>query len=307
MDEEEECDCPPVGAPEWMATFSDMATLMLCFFILLLSFANMDVQNFRTALGSVREAFGVQHEVQGRFESLSDSPISLSNEQSTDVLHNQRVIDREALGIVREFLAAKGLSKEVEVVSTSRGLVIRTKNQVLFASGAAELKKTGYPVLDAIIALTEDFDGQVAIEGHTDDRPMQSHLFPSNWELSSARASAVLRYLVSTDVDPGLLHVAGYADMRPIARNDTPEGRSTNRRVEFVFEYDSNAYSNPADAFRLPKFKKLARAKAKEAAKHRDRAAQLERELEAARTRATEATKDADKAAKKVRRIRRNR
>jgi flagellar motor protein MotB len=108
MGEEEECSCEE-GAPVWMATFSDMATLMLCFFVLLLSFANMDVENFRTALGSVREAFGVQFKVNGRFESLSDSPISLSNVQSTDVLHRERPIEREAIGLVREFLAARGL------------------------------------------------------------------------------------------------------------------------------------------------------------------------------------------------------
>ncbi len=307
MDDEEECDCPPVGAPEWMATFSDMATLMLCFFILLLSFANMDVENFRTALGSVREAFGVQHQVQGRFESLSDSPISLSNEQSTDVLHRQKVIDKVDLGLIREFLAARGLADEVEVSSSSRGMVIRTKDRLMFDSGAADLKKSGHQILLAIVKLTEDFDGDVSIEGHTDNIPIKSPIFPSNWELSSARASAVLRYLATQGVDPSVMHVAGFADMHPITQNDTPEGRARNRRVEFVFHYDTSAYSNPADAFRLPKYRKVAKEKEAEAQQLNSEAERLAKEAEEARAKAEAAREAAKKAEKKIRRIRNQR
>jgi chemotaxis protein MotB len=182
----------------------------------------MDVENFRTALGSVREAFGVQFKVNGRFESLSDSPISLSNVQSTDVLHRERPIEREAIGLVREFLAARGLDGSVEVDSGARGIVLRTKDQVLFDPGAAIIKEVGKPVLEAMRDLADSFDGQLAVEGHTDDRPIQTPFFPSNWELSGARSSAVLRYLLEADVDPALVHVAGYADMRPVASNDTP-------------------------------------------------------------------------------------
>lgn len=303
MEEEEECQCEE-GAPAWMATFSDMATLMLCFFVLLLSFANMDVENFRTALGSVREAFGVQFKVNGRFESLSDSPISLSEVQSTDVLHRERPIEKEAINLVREFLADKGLSGSVEVDSGARGIILRTKDQVLFDPGAAQLKRHGTPVLDAMRELADSFDGELAVEGHTDDRPIKNAVFPSNWELSGARSAAVLRYLLEASIDPALVHVAGYADMRPVASNATPDGRAQNRRVEFVFEYDKAAYANPADAFKMPKYRKLAQEKQTEAEKLAEQAAKLAAEAEAAQRKAAEAREQAADAKREMRRIR---
>ena len=287
-----------------MATFSDMATLMLCFFVLLLSFANMDVENFRTALGSVREAFGVQFKVNGRFESLSDSPISLSNTQSTDVLYKERPIEKEAIGLVREFLQDRGLDGSVEVDAGARGIILRTKDKVLFDPGAAQIKEVGKPVLEAMRELADSFDGQLAVEGHTDDRPISNALFPSNWELSGARSSAVLRYLLEANVDPALVHVAGYADMRPVASNATPEGRARNRRVEFVFEYDKNAYANPADAFKMPKYRKLAQEKLAEAERLAAEAAKLAEDAEKAKNQADSAREAAKKAEREMKRIR---
>lgn len=305
-EEEPECECE-AGAPAWMATFSDMATLMLCFFVLLLSFANMDVQSFRTALGSVRDAFGVQHKVQGRFESLSDSPISLSNKQSTNVLHKERPVNIKAVALVREFLRRRGLASQVEVSNTSRGLVIRTKDQVLFAPGEAKLREGPIAILDAIRELSEAFEGQLSVEGHTDDKPVRSPLFPSNWELSGARSAAVLRYLLTRKIDPASVHVAGYADMRPVADNGSPEGRSRNRRVEFVFEHNPESHLSPAEAFRLPEYKKLAAQKRAEAEAARKRAAELQQSLGEAANKARETEKEATRAEKKFRRLNRKR
>lgn len=305
-EEEVECECE-AGAPAWMATFSDMATLMLCFFVLLLSFANMDVENFRTALGSVREAFGVQHKVQGRFESLSDSPISLSNEQSTNVLHKVKPVDIKAVALVREFLKKRGLASQLEVSNTSRGLVIRTKDQVLFAPGEAKLQAGPNHILDAIRELAEAFEGQLSVEGHTDDKPVQNPLFPSNWELSGARSAAVLRYFLERKLDPASMHVAGYADMRPVADNGSPEGRSRNRRVEFVFEHNPESLLSPAEAFRLPEYKKLAAEKRAEAAAASERAEALQETLGAAAEEAKAAEKAAKRAEKKFRRLNRKR
>lgn len=248
-DDEEECDCPPEGAPAWMATFSDMATLMLCFFVLLLSFANMDVQNFRTALGSVKEAFGVQFKVRGHFQAMSTSPVELSTIQSAATLYQVEAVDHESMAIVEEFIRSRGLESSLEVDGDPRGVIVRAKDRILFDSGQAVLKDDASPMLQAIGELFEEFTGTLAIEGHTDNRPINTPTFPSNWELSGARAATVLRYMVKNGLDIELAHIAGYADMRPVASNATAEGRAKNRRVEFVFEYNEEYDNDPSKAF----------------------------------------------------------
>lgn len=244
----EECECK-AGAPAWMATFSDMATLMLCFFVLLLSFANMDVQNFRSALGSVKEAFGVQFKVKGSFEAMNTSPVELSNIQSSDKLFDSRAIDEESVAIVEQFVREEGLEDVLEVEGDARGVIVRAKDRVLFDSGQAALKDEAIPILTALRKLFDQFKGVLAIEGHTDNRPISTVEFPSNWELSGARAASVLKQMHAEGLPLDAVHIAGYADLHPMASNDTEEGRASNRRVEFVFEYDDEFAQEPAKAY----------------------------------------------------------
>ena len=108
-------------------------------------------------------------------------------------------------------------------------------------------------VLELVVKLFEKFSGQLAIEGHTDDRPIHTSRFPSNWELSTARTTSVLRYLhTDQKLDLKRLHVAGYAHLRSLDSNDTEAGRNKNRRVEFVFEHDPKFATDPGAAFDLP-------------------------------------------------------
>lgn len=248
-DEGDDCDCPPEGAPAWMATFSDMATLMLCFFVLLLSFANMDVQNFRTALGSVKEAFGVQFKTRGNIEAMATSPVELSDVQSAATLYETTAVDAESIAIVEEFVRDQGLEDVLEVEGDARGVIVRAKDRVLFDSGSATLRDEGVPVLLSLSDLFRSFQGTLAIEGHTDNRPISNAQFPSNWELSGGRAAAALRYMISDGLDSDRAKIAGYADLRPVAANDDEQGRAHNRRVEFVFEYDEEFAGDPAAAF----------------------------------------------------------
>ena len=253
MDDEPVCQCEE-GAPAWMATFSDLATLMLCFFVLLLSFANMDVQNFRTALGSVKDALGVQFKVNGKFEALSSSPIEMSQNQGSDTLTENKSHDEEVRTLIEAFVAARGIEEvNIEVETDGNIITVRANDFVLFGSGDAELQDAGKPLLDAMYELLESFEGEMSVEGHTDNRPISSSVYPSNWELSSARASAVLRYFLSQGMKAGMIHVAGYSDTRPLANNDTVEGRNRNRRVEFLFELPDREAGNPLDAFQFDK------------------------------------------------------
>ena len=246
--EEEPESAPEEGAPAWMTTFSDMVVLFLCFFVLLLSFARTDTTNFNSALGSVRQALGAKPPPAGATTTVSEraalAPSPHPIESANDGTRDQAVVER-----LTQFLAARGLRAQVEVAPSERGIVLRTRDQILFDSGAAELKPGGLPVLAAVCELARHFRGQLAVEGHTDDRPIQSAFFPSNWELSGARSAVVLRYLLAEQIAPELLHMAGYADRRPIASNETEEGRTQNRRVEFVFEYERGA--NPEALFEL--------------------------------------------------------
>src|SRR5262245_57342150 len=218
-----------------------MLMLFLCFFVLLLSFARTDPQTLHSALGSLRQALGVRAAVSaGTPRTPGPSPAQLSpspaEHRSSLSTAERRATDEHVVAELEQFLAARGLRAQVEVTPSERGIVLRTCDQILFDSAEAHLKNEGLPVLAAIADLARRFHGQLAVEGHTDDRPIQSALFPSNWELSGARSASVLRYLLGTGIAPELVHIAGYADRRPIASNGTEAGRAQNRRVEFVFE-----------------------------------------------------------------------
>jgi chemotaxis protein MotB len=235
------------GSPAWLTSFSDMMMLFLCFFVLLLSFARTDTQTFHSALGSVRQALGGKADLPAQPQP---SP-SAAERAATPLSPERQSAVEHVVAELEQFLAARGLRAQVEVAPSERGIILRTRDQILFASADARLKSDGLPVLAAVAELARHFHGQLAVEGHTDDLPIQNTLFPSNWELSGARAAIVLRYLLSAGMTSELVHVAGYADRRPIAGNDSEEGRAKNRRVEFVFEYERDA--NPEQAFDLGK------------------------------------------------------
>lgn len=220
------------GAP-WLATFADLSTLLLTFFVLLLSFANMDVVEFKMMLGSVRDAMGVQHEHPGRIMGLTTSVVEFSKRESTK---NLDILEQEMIVKVQQFIQKNNLEGSVTVSQGDRGVIVQVREQLLFRVGRARLRKGAGRALSIIADLSRAVDLPLWIEGHTDDRPIRTLRFPSNWELSAARAAAALRFLTNEKkVDRDRIRIGGYADTKPIASNDTPEGRRKNRRVEFVF------------------------------------------------------------------------
>ncbi|RMH40734.1 MAG: flagellar motor protein MotB [Deltaproteobacteria bacterium] len=221
------------GGSEWMATFADMMTLLLTFFVLLLSFASMDITNFRMALGSVKDALGVEVEHPGDVTAIATSVVELSKRESTS---NLQVFEEMMVSRIREMVREKGLEGTIEAVPDARGVIVRITGEILFETGEAELRPESKPTLDAVAEICRMLEYPISVEGHTDDRPIHTSRYASNWELSTARATAAMRYLVETGgIDIARMSVAGYAHMRPIASNETPEGRARNRRVEFVF------------------------------------------------------------------------
>ena len=224
------------GAPAWMATFSDLATLLLTFFVLLLSFAEMDVIEFREMLGSVRNAFGTQTEVPGHIEALNTTPIEWHDTPSSPII----ALDEKqssALREIRRFVRQREMQNDVEVAVSERGVVVRLKDSIAFATGSDQLNEGVKPVLDLVGELVVEFPEGLTIEGHTDDRPIRSDRFPSNWELSTARATAVLRHVQRDGpLKVQRLRVAGYADTEPLVPNSNEDNRARNRRVEFIFD-----------------------------------------------------------------------
>lgn len=242
-----------------MATFADMSTLLMTFFVLMLSMANIDIKEFREMLGSVKQAFGVQFQNRGEFQAVLDKeaprmknspgsedqrpPNSLSESVSYDVEAARAVAQAEALEKAKQNEAAARMEQAIrqtdmgetaEIMTGTRGIRVRVKGALLFAPGTADLRAACRPFLDNLVHVLKKFQYYLVIEGHTDSVPISTPKFPSNWELSGARAAAVLRYLLDAHVDPRRLTCVGLADNFPIASNTTQQGRAKNRRVEFV-------------------------------------------------------------------------
>ncbi len=229
------------GAPAWMATFADMSTLLLTFFVLLLSFANMDAQKFREMLGSVKDAFGVQKETFGDYMSRSTTALDFAVQQTQQESEagdqgedKQSPSMEQALSIIQAVF--QELGSAAEVLLDEEGVTVRVDGKLLFPSGSAQLRPEAAVVMERMAGLLQNYTFDLYILGHTDAVPIETVQFPSNWELSSARAAASLRYLAGQGVDPRRLVSVGFADSRPIDTNATPEGRARNRRVEFLFK-----------------------------------------------------------------------
>lgn len=235
------------GAPVWMATFADMMSLLLCFFVLLLSFASIDIVKFRDMLGSLDEAFGVERADPGPFRASTSTPVDLLDQERTvesdaeaDMAAASSEQDRELEARIRGVTEREELRGLVESVSGDRGLTLRIKGAFMFESGSDKVRLAGMALLDEIAAMAAQTDHRISIEGHTDDVPINSPEFQTNWHLSTARAVAGLLYLIGPGkLDPSRISATGYAHTRPIAWGQSDEARRENRRLEIVFHVGS--------------------------------------------------------------------
>jgi len=215
------------GSPAWMATFSDMMTLLMCFFILIMSFSTMELDKFKMAMGSLKGAFGILGVQKKLLPEQSWFSPATPNAYS---LKNRSVLNH--LDKLKSILENNELKDQVDVNMRDGEIFIQIKDHMLFLPGSAELRPN-YTKLLAIIAKLFFSDvSQITIEGHTDNVPINTEKYPSNWELSVDRALTVVRYFINeSGVSPTKIHAAGYGEHKPIASNDNPEGRAQNRRV----------------------------------------------------------------------------
>ncbi|MCB1676444.1 MAG: flagellar motor protein MotB [Halioglobus sp.] len=264
-----------------MATFADLMSLLMCFFVLLLSFSEMDVLKYKQIAGSMKDAFGVQNEVKvkdipkgtsiiarefspgkpqptqietvkqfttqttqpslqvGNPDASDIDPASLDSQQTAQLLEEKLALlvaqtqaDADKL---RAMLKDELEEGKIEIESAGRSIIIRIRENGSFPSGSATLNPDFIPVMATLREALQDIAGKIAVEGHTDNIPISSPRFLTNWDLSASRALSVTHELIAGgSLDESRFMVIGHADTRPYRPNTTAENRARNRRVEIV-------------------------------------------------------------------------
>lgn len=193
----------------WLLTYADLITLLLCFFIMMYTLSQADAERFRSLSRELRQIF-------------SERPASGEG--------LRRLEER-----IKGYIKAKGLEGWVKAEREERGLVIRIMTTSFFEEGSADLTQDMKAVLDELAPMLKELPNFIQVEGHTDNKPIRNERFRSNWELSVARATEVVRYLIERHrIPPERIAAIGYGQYRPIAPNDSELGRAKNRRVEIV-------------------------------------------------------------------------
>ena len=273
MNEENECPVCDKGLPPWLATFADLMSLLMCFFVLLLSFAEMDVLKYKEVAGAMKDAFGVQRDVKATEIPKGTSviaqqyspgkptevtPLEIMREKTTDdtksnldfdenpdqsdidpanaeaitMAHAKKQAKEEAEQLRKELASSIGEGL-LEVEGFNDRVLIRIREKGSFGSGRADLKPEFTPILQQIADVLKQRDGRFIISGHTDDIPIETAQFRSNWDLSAKRAASVVHFFIQLgDIDPERIEIRAHADNQPLVPNDSWENRSKNRRVE---------------------------------------------------------------------------
>ncbi|PIQ97607.1 MAG: flagellar motor protein [Nitrospinae bacterium CG11_big_fil_rev_8_21_14_0_20_56_8] len=232
------------GVPAWVVTFADLVTLLMVFFVLLFAMGTIEEDKWKLIKASLRDALG-QEEIPevGTREGLDVIKEKILEEKTVHAVDEVgAMVAKEVEEIaseVEEFVYKNKLSGQVEVSADERGAVITIADTVLFPAGQARMTYTGVKVIKEVFELLKQFDYEVKIEGHTDNLPMRSERFPSNWELSAGRAADVARMLVESGFPPNKLSIEGFAEFRPKVPNDSPQNRAINRRIEIVYQRGS--------------------------------------------------------------------
>lgn len=254
--EQQEC---PAGAAAWVMTFADLMSLLMVFFVLLLSFSEMDVLKFKQIAGSMQVAFGVQRDIKSamdipkgtsiiaqQFSPAQPEPTVINEirqETMDEMKQNLKVEDAaaaEALAMDKAEALAKALKTEIDqgllkISTMDDQVIIRIQEKGSFASASAVVSLAFRSVLRKIGDALNQVEGAILIAGHTDNLPIQSVEFPSNWVLSAARSAAVAHAMTEIgSVDPRRIEIRAYGENRPLETNNTALGRASNRRVEII-------------------------------------------------------------------------
>ncbi len=242
------------GLDEWMGTYGDMVTLLLCFFILLFAMSTLDVQKFQALVSGVSSnsnsliqgggGNGIDDLLGSGIMELPEIDVSVHQTKKDKAEEKAKEEMKQMVSEFKSYVAQKNLQEKIEIKEAEDYTIISFKDGILFDSGKAELRAEAIPILEMVAnQLFKYPDNDIEIYGHTDNVPIKTVQFPSNWYLSASRAISVGNYFIDVkNFLPERVSATGRGEYEPIAPNDTPEGRAQNRRVEIRIKskYASN-------------------------------------------------------------------
>ena len=284
------------GVPAWVMTFADLMTLLMCFFVLLLSFSEMDAAKYKQVAGSMEKAFGVQRKVKDNqiprgvsiiakefspgkpqptlekvlrqqttnenqdYLELLDPKEMEKHEEVKKKIEEQNKIVNERNNFLQEQAKrlAANLSEEIQegllgVEILNEGILLKVREKGSFPSGTADLNLAFEKVLEKIANSLVNPNSRIVVAGHSDNIPIATQTYPSNWMLSAARASSVVQsFIKRTQIDPNRMEVRGYADTQPISDNLSVAHRNENRRVEIFISLPENTVPVESDFTSVP-------------------------------------------------------
>jgi chemotaxis protein MotB len=219
------------NSERWLLTYADLITLLLAFFIMMYTFSKQDAQKYQEVSTQLKAIFSGGSGVAYKGSpSSGTAPIAIGAKGTTsDEIKKQ--LEQE----IRTLANNNGNQDNISIFSDERGIVIRIMDKAFFDEGKADLKEKARSALDRIIPVVSQISNPISIEGHTDNVPISTNEFKSNWELSVRRSTEVVRYLIEKGgIRPQRISASGYAEHRPLAENDTPGNRAVNRRIEII-------------------------------------------------------------------------
>jgi chemotaxis protein MotB len=228
-----------VNHERWLVSYADFITLLFAFFVVMFAASNADHQK----AGKIAKAVEVAFNQLAVFEPGSKSvPLNGDGASVSEVFSEARMMEPSKESVLMKNVKSQlevDLKDEIQknvihVAEDSRGVTVSLAEAGFFDSGSAAVKEGSLPALQLIAEKLRDLPQNLRVEGHTDNTPIHTSAFPSNWELSTARATNVLQYLISAHIPPQRLSAVGYGEFHPAASNTTPEGRARNRRVDLV-------------------------------------------------------------------------
>lgn len=224
-------ETPKEEEETWFSTYLDLMTLLLVLMLVMLAFAGSGEGE---GSGSSGLSIQIAQIGEGGSDGLLPGSLGVLHQEGKHILENDSGHSWQAVDF-------SGLGDDIDVILTDESVSFRINSEILFASAQADLSLAGLSVLKKLFPLLQQHEVMITVEGHTDAVPIRSARFPSNWELSGARAGSVVRYFEANGIASERLRAVGYADTRPIDSNDTAQGRANNRRVELTIAVEPDA------------------------------------------------------------------
>ena len=242
---------PHVNHERWLVSYADFITLLFAVFVVLYAMGVSDKKKVEEVVKSIQSSFGMATAGANaaKINVIASQEITvipaLKPEVKVEPMGRARTGQgktranekdfRQIKAAIEAYLVKKGAQEKVSLEITRRGLIVSLKEAGFFASGQADIKPESYELINTIAEVVTQYNNPLRLEGHTDNVPISTAQFPSNWELSTARATNGLKYLLKNfDIETDKISATGYGEFRPLATNEAPEGRAKNRRVDLV-------------------------------------------------------------------------